>query len=143
MDTLGGALQISQIKLGNLELGRVPPSSAQTQQVALSSHRTLLNPGSDEVSTWSPAVRAAYAQNYMMLQQQQQQQQRTSKATAVKGSPVREVHNAVFDALTQTRPREVCRVGRGSLVYEMLGRVMPRWVVAWGLGLRRVDAMLE
>jgi len=141
IDTLGNAVQISQIKLGNLDLARVPSSSTNTQQVALSGHRTLLNPGSGEVMTWSPAVRAAYAQNYMLLQQKNAGSGSGDGSSVVRGSPMREVHNAVFDALTQRRPREVWRVGRGSLVYEVFGRFMPRRVIAWGLGLRRVDGL--
>jgi len=139
MDTLGnGGVKISQLKLGNLDLARVVPHSSGTQQVALAGHRTLLNPGSDEVSSWEPKVRAAYAQNYMLLAQKSGGGSGGS-SSAVRGSPMREVHNAVFDALTQSRPREVCRVGRGSLVYEVFGRFMPRKIVAWGLGLRRMD----
>jgi len=137
MDTLGSGPQISQIKLGNLDLARVPHSSG-TQQVALPGHRTLLNPGSDEVSSWSAQVRAAYAQNYMLLAQKGGGGD-GSGSSVFRGSPMREVHNALFDALTQQRPREVCRVGRGSLVYEVFGRFIPRKVVAWGLGLRRMN----
>lgn len=135
MDTLGGAVKIAHVKLGNLDLGHVPHSAAEMQQVALSGSRTLLNPGSGEVMGWSSSVREAYARNYMMLQQQKT----GAPGRSVRGSPMREVHNAVFDALTLKNPKEVWRVGRGSLVYEMIGKVMPRRIIAWGLGLRRLE----
>jgi hypothetical protein len=54
----------------------------------------------------------------------------------VKGSNVRELHNAVFDALTVRGPGSVWRVGRGSLVYDLLGKWCPAGFVHWMMGVR-------
>ena len=59
-----------------------------------------------------------------------------------RGSPLRDLHQAVFDALIQ-RPRPVLRVGRGSLTYEILGRFAPRGLVGWMVGKGRRDAAAE
>ncbi len=53
----------------------------------------------------------------------------------VKGSPLRELHNAVFDALTVKRPAKVWHAGNGSLIYDVVGKWVPAGIVGWMLGL--------
>lgn len=55
-----------------------------------------------------------------------------------KGTSLRELHNAVFDALTQKRSRKVRWVGRGSITYEVIGNWIPSGLVGWMMGKRRV-----
>ena len=55
------------------------------------------------------------------------------------GSSLRELHKAIFDALTQKRPRAVWRVGRGSVTYDVVGNWVPAGLVGWMLGIRRVS----
>lgn len=54
-----------------------------------------------------------------------------------RGSPIAELHAAVFDALTEKRPAAVRCVGRGSLVYGVVGRWAPVGLVGWMLGFRK------
>ena len=58
--------------------------------------------------------------------------------STARGSSPRELYHAVFDALTQPCARNVYRVGRGSVVYDMVGRWIPSGIVGFILGLRRV-----
>ena len=53
------------------------------------------------------------------------------------GYPLRELHVAVFDALTQKRPSRVWHVGCGSVAYDVVGSWLPAGVVGWMLGWRR------
>jgi len=55
-----------------------------------------------------------------------------------RGSSLRELHNAVFDALTTQRPRRVRRVGRGSITYDIVGNWVPSGLVGWMMGMRPV-----
>ena len=70
-------------------------------------------------------------------QRREGQQQSRLKAT-----PLRKLHDSVFDALTASRPSRTWRVGRGSLAYDMIGVVAPPSVVGWmlGLGKRKLEA---
>lgn len=58
--------------------------------------------------------------------------------TGSTGSPLRELHIAVFDALTQKKPRRIWRVGRGSSTYDFVGNWVPAGLVGWMMGIRRV-----
>ncbi|KAL8694894.1 MAG: hypothetical protein Q9218_000558 [Villophora microphyllina] len=53
----------------------------------------------------------------------------------VRGSPLRELHLEVFDAIVGKR-RGVVYVGRCSRTYDYLGKTMPEGLVGWMLGLR-------
>jgi NAD(P)-dependent dehydrogenase (short-subunit alcohol dehydrogenase family) len=51
------------------------------------------------------------------------------------GSHPRELHYAVFDALTMSRPFISRRVGRGSLSYDIMGSVMSASIIDWMLNV--------
>ncbi|KAI4247721.1 MAG: hypothetical protein L6R40_001307 [Gallowayella cf. fulva] len=53
----------------------------------------------------------------------------------VRGSPLRELHLELFDAIVGKR-RGTVYVGRGSRTYDVLGKVMPHGLAGWILGLR-------
>lgn len=55
----------------------------------------------------------------------------------VKGSPMRKLHESVFDALQAQRPSQTWHVGKGSLVYDVIGGWLPGGVVGWMMGLRK------
>jgi hypothetical protein len=54
-----------------------------------------------------------------------------------KGSPLRELHNAVFDAMAR-RNSATIRVGMGSYIYEFVGAWIPKGLVSWMMGMRRI-----
>ncbi|KAL9602183.1 MAG: hypothetical protein Q9219_002047 [cf. Caloplaca sp. 3 TL-2023] len=53
----------------------------------------------------------------------------------VRGTPLRELHLEVFDAIVGRR-RGTVFVGRGSRTYDTLGKVVPEGLVGWMLGLK-------
>ena len=61
----------------------------------------------------------------------------------IKATPVRRLHDSVFDALVARRPRRTWHVGRGSLTYDVVGSWMPAGVVGWMMGLGRRPAVVE
>jgi hypothetical protein len=89
---------------------------------------------------WSPATRAMYADNY--ISQMRNPGTRgvfSDSGNGAKGSSIRKLHNAVFDALTQNHPRQTWRVGRGSVAYDLIGNWVPSAIVQYMLGIRRVS----
>jgi len=52
----------------------------------------------------------------------------------VKATPLRRLHDAVFDALDAKRPSRTWHVGRGSLAYDIVGSWMPAGAVGWLMG---------
>lgn len=88
----------------------------------------VVNAARADILGWAPGVRAAYARGYAAMRAA------AGGGAAVRGSPLRELHRAVAEALTCVVPREVVWVGGGSGVYEVLGRWAPEWVVGWWMG---------
>ncbi|KAL9099587.1 MAG: hypothetical protein Q9163_004931 [Psora crenata] len=55
-----------------------------------------------------------------------------------KGSPLRELHNRVFDAIVRGKGRGgTVFVGRGSRTYYLVGKWVPPSIVGWMLGMNR------
>ena len=83
-----------------------------------------------------------YAQNFMNQSRIAEGRGLFSGAengSVAKASSPRELNHAVFDALTDSRPSKVYRVGRGSLAYDIVGQWVPGGIVGWVLGLRKVS----
>jgi len=126
LSTLG--ISVCQLKLGNFDFSHL---GARTHLQSISATR---------IYAWPASARLLYAQNFI-------NQGRIAEGKGVfgdtgsiaKSSSPRELHHAVFDALTQPSPRRVWRVGRGSLAYDLVGNWVPGGIVGWILGLRSVS----
>ena len=70
---------------------------------------------------------------------------RTEHAPAqrVKATPVRRLHDSVFDALVSRRPARTYHVGRGSLAYDVIGRWAPVGVVGYMMGASKPPKDVE
>lgn len=109
------------MKLGTFDCGSMLPRLHQHNNT---------NASRADILSWPPAAKAAYAKNFVALSQKSA----VGSSAGIKGSSLRELHLAVFDALTDKKPKKVWRVGTGSLVYEALGKLVPDGLVAWMLG---------
>lgn len=124
LGTLG--IDVCQFKLGTFDCSNV------------GGKQHLQSLGSPRVDAWPAAARLSYGSNYI-------NQSRVARSRGLfdqrgnTGSSLRELHNVVFDALTQKRPRRVYRVGRGSITYDLVGNWLPGGLVGWMLGVRRVS----
>lgn len=85
-----------------------------------------------DVLSWDAQTRAQYGQEYVA------QQGRLAGVSGrhVKGSPLRELHNGVFDVLTGRDGRGIRWLGSGSRIYDVVGTWMPHGLVSWMLGLQ-------
>lgn len=61
------------------------------------------------------------------------------RADKIKGTPLRRLHDAVFDALQAKHPRRTRHVGRGSLTYDLIGSYLPATLVGWMMSLSRPE----
>ncbi|KZF25997.1 DUF1776-domain-containing protein [Xylona heveae TC161] len=129
LGTMG--IDVCQLKLGTFDCGSV--GGRQHLQTSIHSTRA-------DVLSWPATARAAYAKNYVAQTHAGNRScTGNGNGNGLKGSPLRELHNAVFDALTQSRPKQLWRVGRGSLVYDVVGKWAPRGLVGWMMGVKRVS----
>ncbi|KAF2751041.1 DUF1776-domain-containing protein [Sporormia fimetaria CBS 119925] len=124
LDTLG--IKVCQLKLGTFDYSHV---GARHHLQAI---------GSPDTEQWSTAARQSYASNFV-------NQSRIGRSRGLfgsgsnSGSSMRDLHHAVFDAITQKHPRRVWRIGRGSVAYDVVGSWVPSGLVGWMLGVQRVS----
>lgn len=127
MSTQG--VHVCQFKLGSFESGHF-----ESRSQVKSSERA-------EVHSWPTATHAAYADNNVNHRSERDDLGLVSGNKArSKGSSLRELNNAVFDALTQVHPRRTWRVGKGSVLYDVVGRLVPPGIVGWMTGMRMKPA---
>lgn len=61
----------------------------------------------------------------------------------LKATPLRQLHDSVFDALVAKRPSRTWHVGRGSLAYEIIGGWVPSSVIGWMMGAGRKSKIVD
>ncbi|KAK3706331.1 hypothetical protein LTR37_012846 [Vermiconidia calcicola] len=71
------------------------------------------------------------------------QRREGQSAPQLKATPLRRLHESVFDALVSKRPRRTWHVGRGSLAYDIIGNWMPAGIVGWMMGTSRRPNVVE
>jgi NAD(P)-dependent dehydrogenase (short-subunit alcohol dehydrogenase family) len=122
LGTLG--IDVIQFRLGTFDYSNVGPK-----------HHLQTKTDTSPLA-WPSTTRTLYASNFA-------NQTRVAQSRGMfgqrSGSPLRELHNAVFDGMTQKWPRSVWCVGRGSVTYGLVGDWVPSSLVGWMMGLRRVS----
>lgn len=99
----------------------------------------MARPAEDaETLSWPESARHAYGRNYLS---QSASALAGGKMRGLRGSSLRSLHNAVFDVIDGSDASGVVRVGLGAGVYGFVGRWVPRGLVQWMMGIRRVDEL--
>ncbi|TID07791.1 UPF0744 protein [Colletotrichum higginsianum] len=143
-EVLTAELRPLGIPVTHMQLGTFDFTGFQPAKHTHPSQRGLLEggPGIDTDATetlmWPENARHAYGRNFVM--------QSTSAISAgrirgLKGSSLRHLHNAVFDVIDGSITSGTVRVGLGASVYGFVGRWVPRGLVSWMMGIRRVDEL--
>ncbi|KAI0021159.1 hypothetical protein F4780DRAFT_739328 [Xylariomycetidae sp. FL0641] len=94
-----------------------------------------------ETLQWPDHARHAYGRNYVAHAASAIGAGRI-RGMPLRGSSLRELHHAVFDVLdggSEKAGAAVVRVGLGAGLYGFVGRWVPRGLVAWMMGIRKVD----
>ena len=131
-------IPVTHIQLGTFDFSGFTPAGG--------SHRgrdrdhagpgLLLGPEGVETLTWPESARHAYGRNFVS---QSSSAISAGRIRGMRGSSLRDLHNAVFDVIDGSNKSDVVRVGLGAGVYGFVGRWVPRGLVAWMMGIRRVD----
>ncbi|EKD18190.1 uncharacterized protein L3040_007640 [Drepanopeziza brunnea f. sp. 'multigermtubi'] len=124
-------IPVTHLQLGTFDLSAFAPHS-RTHAATSSAQRA-------ETLQWEHSTRLAYAKNYVASTSGSSSPSASSLSRVGKGSSLRELNNAVFDAMIYGKGG-VVRVGVGSSLYGFVGAWVPRGLVGWMMGVRRVDA---
>lgn len=128
LEPAGGKIEVVELKLGNIDYGRFRSGRDQ-------------NKGT-EVLTWQPQQRALYGSPYLSTIDHRPG---AAAGREYYGTPARELHFAVFDALApppkswlgrRQRKKNTVYVGRGARTYAVIGNILPSGFIGWMLGLR-------
>ncbi|EFX04771.1 duf1776 domain containing protein [Grosmannia clavigera kw1407] len=131
-------IPVTHIQLGTFDFSGFapPPRSAMAQQL---SNTRIPPPAVVETLAWSEPARHVYGRNYTA-------QSTTALGSGraihgLRGTAMRDLHHAVFDVLDGSNTGSVVRVGLGANLYGFVGNFMPRGLVAWMMGVRKVDGL--
>ncbi|KAI1420081.1 DUF1776-domain-containing protein [Xylaria sp. FL1777] len=123
-------IPVTHLQLGTFDFtGFVSPRGPQNPG---------LLPPSAETQQWPGAARQAYARNY---ESQSSSAISAGRIRGLRGSSLRDLHTAVFDVLDGSDKSDVVRVGLGADLYGLVGRWVPRGLVAWMMGIRKVEEL--
>jgi NAD(P)-dependent dehydrogenase (short-subunit alcohol dehydrogenase family) len=143
------SIPVTHIQLGTFDFqGFTPEKNHQTQRVGGNGNGgygngyqpgLLMAPAENaETLTWPDSARHAYGRNYV---NQSASAIAVGRIRGLRGSSLRSLHNAVFDVIDGSVTSGVVRIGLGSSVYGFVGRWVPRSLVSWMMGIRRVDEL--
>lgn len=116
-------IPVTHLKLGAFDLSAGLPRN-QLQAQSLQAQRA-------EMLRWPEGTRQLYGRNFLSVAE------RGPGVGGQKGSPLRELHYAVFDAMANRRSGTVT-VGMGSSIYTFVGAWVPKGLVGWMMGMRRI-----
>ncbi|KAK3382411.1 hypothetical protein B0T24DRAFT_518184 [Lasiosphaeria ovina] len=131
-EVLAAELRPLAIPVTHLQLGTFDFSSFAPARSGSSTGQRF------QTTTWPDSVRHTYGRNFVS---QSGSAISTGRIGGLRGSSLRDLHNAVFDVLDGSDTSATVRVGLGSSVYGFVGRFVPRGLVAWMMGIRKVDEL--
>ncbi|KAI9794174.1 MAG: hypothetical protein M1816_006099 [Peltula sp. TS41687] len=117
-------IQTTHLRLGSFDYGLFKPHNGTQHQ---QQQQQQPNPAPRAGATARPFLPDGTGGNMQKNESQ-----------PVRGSPLRELHVAVYDALTGPRTARVRHVGRGSLTYDLLGRLASNGLVGWMMERSRI-----
>ncbi|KAI1432767.1 DUF1776-domain-containing protein [Xylaria sp. CBS 124048] len=121
---------VTHLQLGTFDFTGFVPARGPRHPSSLPPHV--------ETAQWPEAARHAYADNYTS---QSSSAISAGRIRGLRGSSLRDLHTAVFDVLDGSETRAVVSVGLGAGLYGLVGRWVPRGLVAWMMGTRRVHEL--
>lgn len=148
-------IPVTELRLGNIDYSYLTRTHHHTHSHRHSHLATARRTGigtsqstGNEILGWTPQQRALYGPSYLASIGSYHWGVSGPGAVYRPGTGIRELHNAVFDAITTNREgsrgrglyfggrTETVYVGRGARMYGILGAVSPGWLVGWMFGLR-------
>lgn len=139
-DVLAGELHPMSIPVTHVQLGTFDFAGFTPAALRLTSAvQPGLLPAPDSVETpWPEAARHAYGRNFANTTGSAIS---AGRIRGMRGSSLRDLHNAVFDVMDGSITSGVVRVGLGAELYGFVGKFVPRSLVGWIMGMRRVEEL--
>jgi hypothetical protein len=119
-------IPVTHIQLGTFDFAGFVPTR----------HSNLL-PAAD-TTAWPESARNVYGKNYVA---QSSSAISSGRIRGLRGSSLRELHYAVFDVIDGSEQSGVVWIGLGAGLYGFVGRWVPRGLVSWMMGIRKVDEL--
>ncbi|ODQ68292.1 DUF1776-domain-containing protein, partial [Nadsonia fulvescens var. elongata DSM 6958] len=115
-----------QIRMGSFDLGSPKSSASYSYANAIRA----------DILSWPEPLRAIYARQYSASSSylKSTHSGNTSSLPShgrTNGCTIKELYFTVFDCLVNPKPSRVYYVGRGSKLYEIMGRWIPEVVLGW------------
>ncbi|KAL2018409.1 hypothetical protein VTK56DRAFT_887 [Thermocarpiscus australiensis] len=129
-------IPVTHIQLGTFDFAGFTP--AANSRLLNHPHGLLRTPEDADALPWPDSARHAYGRNFVS---QSGSAISAGRIRGLRGSSLRELHSAVFDVIDGSITSGTVRVGLGASVYGFVGRWVPRGLVAWMMGIRRVDEL--
>ncbi|KAK0731307.1 hypothetical protein B0H67DRAFT_564437 [Lasiosphaeris hirsuta] len=143
-EVLAGELRPLSIPVTHIQMGSLDFDSFSSRGAHQNNQRGKpigLLPAPEESNTlsWPDSARHTYGENYI---NQTGSVISSGRLHGLGGNSIRELHNAVFDVIDGSNKSAVVRVGLGANVYGFVGRWVPRSLVSWMMGIRKVDELV-
>lgn len=135
------AIPVTHFQLGTFDFAGFSQAQLRhhhlQQQNGLSVGLLCASTGADTLA-WPDSARHAYARNF---EAQCGSVISAGRIRGLRGTQLRDLHNAVFDVIDGSITSSTVRIGLGAGVYGFVGRWMPRSLVSWMMGIRKVDEL--
>ncbi|KAI6250927.1 hypothetical protein HI914_00082 [Erysiphe necator] len=116
------SISVTHLQLGNFDLSLFSPHN---RKITIQSQRA-------ETLQWDENTRNNYGRNYTVSTSNKWGNQ----------SNLRVLNKAVLDAMYNQKGG-IMRVGSGSVIYGFIGKWVPRSLISWMMGLRKVDKLVN
>lgn len=130
------AIPVTHVQLGTFDFAGFTPAALRLTSAVQPG--LLPAPDSAETLAWPEAARHAYGRNFVNTSGSAIS---AGRIRGMRGSSLRELHNAVFDVIDGSVTSGVVRVGLGAELYGFVGKFVPRSLVGWIMGMRHVDEL--
>ncbi|KAF3762084.1 hypothetical protein M406DRAFT_293731 [Cryphonectria parasitica EP155] len=140
-DVLAGELRplsipVTHVQLGTFDFAGFTPAALRYSSAV--QQGLLPAPSSAETLAWPEAARHTYGRNFVSTSSSAIS---AGRVRGLRGSSLRDLHHTVFDVIDGSNTSSVVRVGLGADLYGFVGRFVPRSLVGWMMGMRRVDEL--
>lgn len=133
------AIPVTHVQLGTFDFSGFTPRSGGGETLGHAAPRGLLpSPEGLDTTAWPDSARQAFGKNYVS---QSSSAISAGRIRGMRGGALTDLYSAVFDVIDGSDTSGVVRVGLGATVYGFVGRFVPRSMVAWMMGIRRVDEL--
>ncbi|KAJ4418042.1 hypothetical protein N0V82_005796 [Gnomoniopsis sp. IMI 355080] len=139
-DVLAGELRPLSIPVTHVQLGTFDFTGFTGPASAALRRSPGLLPAADSAETlaWPEPARHAYGRNFINTSSSAIS---AGRIRGMRGGSLKDLHRSIFDIIDGSNKSSVVRVGLGADLYGFVGKFVPRSLVQWMMGMRRIDEL--